>query len=76
MVCHLDDKAIRRGVFLCVADLEAAIAQEMLTRYRRTLEQIKPGVPAPKSGKGSDGLSSYFADTNYTTLHYTIWSYS
>ncbi len=70
---HLDTKAIRRGVFLSVADLQAAIEaflqawhqnpqpfvwtataesiQEKLTRCRRTLEQIQPGCPSPKSRK-------------------------
>jgi len=73
MFGHLDNKAIRRGVFRSVADLQASIEaflaawnqdpkpfvwtatvesiQEKLTRCRRTLEQIKPAVPAPKSRK-------------------------
>jgi hypothetical protein len=70
---HLDNKAIRRGVFLSVADLQASIEafttawnqdpkpfvwtatvesiREKLTRYCRTLEQIKPGCTSPKSRK-------------------------
>jgi hypothetical protein len=57
---HLDNKAIRRGVFLMVwnqdpkpfvwtATVESI--QEKLTRCRRTLEQIKPGCTSPKSRK-------------------------
>jgi hypothetical protein len=48
-----DNKAIRRGVFLSVADLKATIEsiQEKLTRCRRTLEQIQPGCTSPKSRK-------------------------
>ena len=74
---HLDNKAIRRGVFRSVADLQASIEtfltiwnqdpkpfvwtatvesiQEKLTRCRRTLEQIQPGCPSPKSRKRKRG---------------------
>lgn len=70
---ELTAKAVRRGSFASVADLEVAIArfleawnenpnpfvwtatvdsiQAKLTRCRQTLEQIKPGCTAPRSGK-------------------------
>jgi hypothetical protein len=64
---HLDHKAIRRGVFLSVADLQAAI-EAFLTAWNTTLERYDSALLYKTASRtinaATDGVNAFCQSTS------------